>query len=309
MPVITVEDVAYVRFTAPDLGLMRAFLADFGLRRVDDEQGALWMRGAGTDPVVHVTEEGPPAFAGLGLRARSIDDVERIAAHDDLPVEEASTPGGGIVTRLVDPNGFRIDVIAGQSAAEALPLAARTDWNIASHVGRGNVSKRVPTGPSTVMRLGHVVLFVDDLAASWTWWRDRFGLLLSDEVRDDEGDPVGLFIRCDRGDRPADHHSLNLATVPGRGAGFHHAAFEVRDLDDLMTGHDHLAGAGHKHLWGIGRHILGSQVFDYWLDPWGNRIEHWTDGDLRTAKDPTEVTDLATMLGHQWGPAVPANFV
>jgi catechol 2,3-dioxygenase-like lactoylglutathione lyase family enzyme len=309
MPVITIDDVAYARFTAPDLSRMRTFLSAFGLSATVDGVHELFMTGAGADPVLHVTELGPPAFAGIGLRARSVEDVRHLADVNGTEVEAATTPGGGLLTRLKDPNGFRVDVIAGQQSRERRLLQPRSGWNAADHVGRGSASKRVPTGPSTVMRLGHVVLFVDDLADSWNWWRDQFGLLVSDEVRDDDGQPVGLFIRCDRGDRPADHHSLNLATVPDRGAGFHHAAFEVLDLDDLMTGHDHLAAAGFDHLWGIGRHILGSQVFDYWLDPWGNRIEHWTDGDMRTAGDATEVTDLATMLGHQWGPAVPANFV
>ena len=29
--------------------------------------------------------------------------------------------------------------------------------------------------------------------------------------------------------------------------------------------------------------MLGSQIFDYWRDPWGHTVEHWTDGDLLDA--------------------------
>ena len=32
-------------------------------------------------------------------------------------------------------------------------------------------------------------------------------------------------------------------------------------------------------MWGIGRHLLGSQVYDYWADPWGRVHEHWADTD------------------------------
>jgi hypothetical protein len=76
----------------------------------------------------------------------------------------------------------------------------------------------------------------------------------------------------------------------------------------LMAGSQHLKTKGYRHDWGVGRHILGSQVFDYWRDPWGHRIEHWTDGDLFDANEPVNVTDVPTMMGHQWGPAAPADF-
>ena len=35
----------------------------------------------------------------------------------------------------------------------------------------------------------------------------------------------------------------------------------------------------YEHMWGIGRHVLGSQVYDYWADPWGRVHEHWADSD------------------------------
>lgn len=75
-----------------------------------------------------------------------------------------------------------------------------------------------------------------------------------------------------------------------------------------MADSQHLAAREYHHGWGVGRHILGSQVFDYWRDPWGHRVEHWTDGDLFNANAEANITDIPTMLGHQWGPAAPADF-
>ena len=40
------------------------------------------------------------------------------------------------------------------------------------------------------------------------------------------------------------------------------------------------ARAGYFRSWGIGRHIQGSQIFDYWRDPDGFLVEHFTDGDM-----------------------------
>lgn len=310
MSVIKVQDVEYVRFAAPDLGLMRTFLLDFGLiDSVVQSEDRLLMRASGDSPVVHVTELGPPGFRGLALRADSIADLELLAQHEGVPLEDSTLPGGGKVVRLVDPNGFGVDVVAGQERATARPTGMNAPWNSAVEKARGGVAKRVPGGPSKVLRLGHVVMIVNDLRKTWEWWRDRFGVLMSDEVLGPDGVSAAMFIRCDRGKELADHHSLNIATVPGKSAQFHHAAFEVADLDDLMAGHEHLKARGYVHSWGIGRHILGSQVFDYWCDPFGHRIEHWTDGDLFDASSPANITDIGTMLGHQWGPAAPADFV
>jgi hypothetical protein len=48
----------------------------------------------------------------------------------------------------------------------------------------------------------------------------------------------------------------------------------------VFIGHEYLSGlARYEHMWGIGRHLLGSQVYDYWADPWGRVHEHWADTD------------------------------
>jgi catechol 2,3-dioxygenase-like lactoylglutathione lyase family enzyme len=155
-----------------------------------------------------------------------------------------------------------------------------------------------------VVRLGHVVLNVSDFRASERWYKDRFGFITSDEIQLSPEFALGAFMRCDRGDTPTDHHTLFLAQGPN-GPGFNHAAFEVVDLDDLMLGHQRLKDAGRHSEWGVGRHILGSQVFDYWRDPWGHTLEHWTDGDLFTAADGSSVATLQDLLGVQWGPSAP----
>ena len=58
---------------------------------------------------------------------------------------------------------------------------------------------------------------------------------------------------------------------------------------------------GWKHAWGMGRHLLGSQIFDYWEDPWGDKHEHYCDGDLFTADQPTGVHPASKAGMAQWG--------
>ncbi|WP_439814744.1 VOC family protein [Zavarzinia sp. CC-PAN008] len=304
MSLIRVEDVAFVRFRAPDLGAMRTFLEEFGLILAEASERRLVMRGRGPVPVAHVTELGAAGFAGVALRAGSLADLERLAAHDGAAVEALDLPGGGARVMLADPDGHAVEVVAGQAEAPALPVAPPQAWNQGSARGRLRAVKRVAPGPATVLRLGHVVLNVSDFRESEHWYKTRFGFITSDEVQVTPAFSLGAFLRCDRGDAPTDHHSLFLAQSP-KGPGFNHAAFEVADLDDLMRGHQRLKDIGAHAEWGVGRHILGSQVFDYWRDPFGHTLEHWTDGDLFTAGDPPGVATLQDLLGVQWGPAAP----
>ena len=309
MSIIKVQDIESVRFSAPDLDAMERFLTDFGLTAADDTgDGVLRMRGTGDAPFVHETVAGAPGFLALTLRAASMADLHTLASAEQLTVASAAGPGGGSMVSLRDPNGFVVEVIAGKARTSSLSHGVSALWNTMLGHYRTGEPKRLAPGPASVVRLGHAVLGVNDTAESWAWYRDRFGLIMSDEVRAPNGDLAAAFIRCDRGHEAVDHHSLNFAAFPGKPPAFHHAAFEVADFDDLMTGHEHLKLAGYTQDWGVGRHVLGSQVFDYWKDPWGHRVEHWTDGDVFTADVPTNVTDLPTMLGHQWGPPAPADF-
>lgn len=304
MSIIKVEDVAFVRFRAPDLGEMRAFLEDFGLVVAEQTPTRLAARAAGTAPVVHITDLGDPGFAGLGLRAAGLADLERLAQAEGAAVEPFDAPGGGHVVALTDPDGRRVEVVAGQTPAEPLPLPAEQAWNRAAAHERLRQPKRIEAGAARVVRLGHAVLNVSDFRTLEAWYKARFGLITSDEIELGPGFPIGAFLRCDRGEVPTDHHTLFLAQSP-KGPGFNHAAFEVADLDDLMRGHERLKAAGRHAEWGVGRHILGSQVFDYWRDPWGHTLEHWTDGDLFTAADAPRTATLQDLLGVQWGPAAP----
>ena len=82
------------------------------------------------------------------------------------------------------------------------------------------------------------------------------------------------FIRCDRGATPTDHHTLAMALGPSNR--YVHSAYQVGDLDALAAGGEYLGERGYHRSWGIGRHIQGSQIFDYWRDPDGFMVEHFS---------------------------------
>lgn len=298
---IKVRDIAWVRFAAPDLDRMESFLSDFGLVRAERGAGGLYMRGSGPDPWIHHTLQGEPGFAGLAFEADSAEDLAAAAQMEGAsPVEPVDGPGGGSRVRFTDPAGYPVEIVHGREAAQPLPVERAAPLNTGGAQRRIGVGQRLTPGPCRVKRLGHAVVRVPDFKTCNEWYQSRFGLIRSDEVY--LGDPENLilaFMRCDRGEIPTDHHTF-LCIGVGE-PGFDHAAFEVEDIDAVMTGHDHLGKAGYEHKMGVGRHVLGSQVYDYWNDPWGHTLEHFTDGDLFDASVKTGLHDPGTALANQWG--------
>ena len=304
---IKVEDIAFARFRAPDLDLAARFCEDFGFVTAHRDATHLYSRGSDPSPWIHLFEKGDPGFAGVGFEAASAADLEAAAGMDGASaIEELDGPGGGRRVRFTDPDGFPVEVVHGRTPAEALPTQRALPYNTGREQPRKNQLQRVERGPCRVKRLGHCVVRCTDYDTSAAWYTSRFGFLPSDQVALPGTDKLILsFFRCDRGDVPVDHHTF-LCIGAGE-PGFDHTAYEVEDIDAVMLGHEHLmAAGGYEHHAGIGRHVLGSQVFDYWRDPWGHVHEHFTDGDLLDASVKPGQMDPATALGTQWGRFGPA---
>ena len=299
---VKVCDIAFVRFNAPDLDAMETFLTTFGMQRAARDERTLYMRGTDDEGFLHVTHRNDTAgFIGVAFEAESLDDLDALTRDHGFSVAtNLEGPGGGRVVHTVDPDGYRVEVVAGRASVGRLHCPDPGPLNTAANAPRQGVPLRLVAGGSHVKRLGHCVLDVVDFRASEAWYKQRLGLVTSDEIALDEVTALGAFLRCDQGDRYVDHHTLFL--IGSGKAAFNHAAFEVADFDDLMRGYTHLTQAGYTHQWGIGRHILGSQIYDYWLDPWGHMVEHWTDGDLFNNQTPPNTASLLDLIGSQWGP-------
>lgn len=158
---IKVKDVAFVRFSAPDLDAMRSFLETFGLEVSGDE--VLYARGTDPEPYVHVTERGEPGFRGVAFEAACAEDLEA-AAHLEgaSPIEKLDGPGGGRTVRFTDPDGFAVEVVHGRESLPVLPAPSAAPLNTGRAQPRRGQLQRVPSGPARVKRLGHVVLRVSD---------------------------------------------------------------------------------------------------------------------------------------------------
>ncbi|MDE0319265.1 MAG: VOC family protein [Acidimicrobiaceae bacterium] len=257
--------------------------------------------------------------------------------------------GGGKRVHFVEPiTGFVLEAVHGQQAEPLAARRGRHSYNHAGVDDRVGVEQDVSgnrypikkdPGPPEVYRLGHVVTAVPPGShqAFMRFLEDTFGMLVSDAARmiippgaeehfppplvelikSTGSDVMFQFMRMDRGAAETDHHSmLVLPLMDGTPeAQFSHAAFEVFSMDDVFRGHMHFReraaeGAPYALAWGVGRHVYGSQIYDYWHDPYGHVHEHMCDGDRVDADygpntiDMTDPGQLGDNGGNQWGPTV-----
>jgi hypothetical protein len=65
-----------------------------------------------------------------------------------------------------------------------------------------------------------------------------------------------------------------------------------------------------RHVWGLGRHHIGSNFFWYLKDPAGNFSEYYSDLDciVEDALWKPSVVEGARGL-YNWGPPVPPSFI
>ena len=302
---IRADSMSYVRFARSDPDQMESFLIDFGLSRVEVAGEIRYFRGAGPQPfLVQVQPSADDRILGFGVSTRQALDLRLLADATGLEVEDVSDPGGGQRVRLTDPDGLTVDVVHGAQEIEPsdppseLP-AANSPWTKA----RINATIRPPLRPSPIYKLGHIVLQRADFERSSQWYMRHLGLIPSDVQVLGNGRPALAFCRFDRGDEPADHHSVALLNGPA--TELMHVAFETLDIDAVGQGHHYLRSKGWTPHWGIGRHNLGSQFFDYWKDPVGNEWEHYADGDVMDANYPTGYHALGRGTLWAWGDDLP----
>lgn len=307
-PTVKACSLAHLIFERPDLALAERFLTDFGLVVANKTADTLYMRGTGAAAYCYrVHRAARPRFVGLGFCVPTRADLIKLS---QLPGASKITccdhPGAGEAVKLADPAGFVVEAVYGRADAPVLERRPPLTFNDGDGPKRINATQRPPAKPSEVIKLGHLVIEVPEYQKTCEWYTKNFGFIPSDVQVLPEGSPVVTFMRLDRGEQPSDHHTLAIAL--GFTPGYGHSAYEVTDADAVGMGQRILREKGWKHAWGIGRHILGSQIFDYWHDPWGDKHEHYCDGDLFTAQKKMGVEWASPDAMAQWGQRMPASF-
>ena len=295
-----VHSVHRFTFTVPDLAEAERFYTCFGLD-VRREGDRLHLRTFGHPHVwAHVLEGGERKrlqYVAYGIHAEDLPTfAERIAAQGRAgePHPLALEPG----LWLRDPDGLALQLVVAPKVSPSAPSVPRPPQPVAP--GQGQAAPRSRLGLVRPRYLSHILQFTPDVLGMLAFCSSMLGLRLSDRSGD-----VIAFLHTPHG---SDHHLVAFAKSDG--PGLHHSSWDVPGLDEVGQGMDQMRSAGYGEGWGVGRHVLGSNYFNYVQDPWGSfceysaGIDHVPAGlDWPAADHPAEDALFV------WGPAVPTHFI
>jgi catechol 2,3-dioxygenase-like lactoylglutathione lyase family enzyme len=295
---VGIHSVDAFNFAVPDLAVADKFYREFGLD-VREEGGALALY---TFDHPHrwgtISEGSRKKMQFISLGAFEEDMPKFRERLDAMRIERLQPPKGfesnGIWLR--DPAGLLVEIRVAEKSSAAEKATVDPFGGVSSRQNAPNRSKVRRVRPR---RLSHVLLFSPDVAKSMAWYRDVFGLRVSDY----SGDGIAFM----HGIHGSDHHILAFAK--SEGPGLHHLSWDVPSIDDIGLGAMHMLGKGFDRGWGLGRHVLGSNFFHYVRDPWGSYSEYSCDIDFIPHDFDWDAKDNdAEDSFYVWGPNTPEDF-
>ena len=278
----------------PNVEETAAYYTDFGLTPLGDNAFAT-ADGGEQFKLTHAPQR---RLVEIGIGAEDPDDLDRIERQLrslDLPAERT---GDTLLTE--EPiAGFRaVITVAPQIDQDPMPP---TPYNGPGRIDRANgrAPGIVREGPVAPRKLGHVVIGSTDQAATQRFFTEGIGFKVSDVVPS-----IAAFMRCS-----TDHHNVLVQQAPVNF--LHHTSWQVQDIDEIGRGAmSMLEQNPERHVWGLGRHHVGSNFFWYLKDPAGNFSEYYADLDcvLDDQLWKPSVVDGARGL-YNWGPPPPPSFI
>ncbi|KAM5343943.1 hypothetical protein ACJ41O_012480 [Fusarium nematophilum] len=317
---ILLDRLSHCRYGHPDLEKAKQFFADFGLVPVLERDDKVYFRGFGSDQFCYVAEktfDGKRKFRGGAWIVQSMAELEKAAKlPGSTPIHDYEAPGGGKVVIMQDIMGEEITLIYGQEdrVPEPREVPKPVMWNTWEDKRRlGEFQRPDKDMPSKVHKLGHYgfEVNIDQIHQVFDWYSETFNMKKTDCLfQPQTNKTVMIFIHLDKGKEFVDHHNLFIAGSPELKEGIkaHHSSFEVDDIDSQIVGHHYLIRKGYINVFGVGRHVLGSQIFDYWFDPSGFIMEHYVDGDLVNEDSPNANEPAVAATVSSWGPDIPRAF-
>jgi catechol 2,3-dioxygenase-like lactoylglutathione lyase family enzyme len=276
-----------LELVVPDVAATAAFYRDFGLHEVSPGELASTAGG-----VQLVLAAGPArAVRSLEVGVDNASDLDRIAKslHSlGVPCERGDA---GLEAR-----DAALDIALRISIAPR--IAARV---VAPHADGARAAHMPEEGePPRPRKLSHVVLGSPDAAATCRLLCEGLGFRVSDRLPEVDA----TFLRCG-----SDHHDVLVQPAPR--AFMHHTAWELGSVDEVgRAAMRMLERDPASQVWGLGRHLVGSNYFWYLRDPAGNFVEYSSDVD--TIPDdalwqPGDFHGRGQL--YAWGPPPPLEFL
>lgn len=279
----------------PDVAASTTFFTDFGL----DLTASGWLATRDGGDQLELVSSPYRRLQRLGVGAQNADDFARIAGRVGsvgLGSIVESTPDRLVVVEPVTGLVVEITVADPYEA----PLSDHA-FNRPSGIERLDVPATSVLADYVVRpsNLTHVVYGTPDQPTTLRFFTEVIGFEISDQLPG-----IVAFTRC--GEL---HHNLAIQAAPV--AFPHHIAFEMDSIDDVVKGGQRMVDVDHKrHMWGVGRHAIGSNWFWYLRDPSGVFVEYTADIDRISAQDLYQPKDWqGREYLYSFGPPPPREFL
>jgi catechol 2,3-dioxygenase-like lactoylglutathione lyase family enzyme len=293
-----VHSIDHFALDVPSLADASHFLSAFGLELEAQPQQLLLRTQGGTQVWARVREGARKQLAWLSFNCFADDFAALRNQILDAGGREASPVPGAPAEGFWfdDPDGNRLHVRPGVKTTpgyKSEPAGRPAVRPLRGAHFRAEAPQARPT------RLSHVLMFTPDVRRAVEFYERALGLQLSDGS---EG--IVAFLHARHG---SDHHLVAFAQ--GKAKGWHHSAWDVPTVDDVGLGKMQMQHAGYPKGWGVGRHVLGSNYFQYVRDPWGSFWEYSADIDYvgSGTEWPAGNHPPEDSL-YLWGPDVPDYF-
>lgn len=274
--------VRSVHFGVPDLEATTRFYEDkWGIKAISQTSDSVYFRATGSDfYVLALHRTATPTVLRTDFVVRTRDQVDALyASLQKAGIEVGSLgpidePGGGHGFMFKDPVDGRV-------------FAAIADAQ--QHADSQDVADQP-------RKIAHVVFNSAD--RSGAFFVDQLGFKVIDQSK------TITFLNCN-----SDHHSLALY-ISNRGSSFNHLAFEVPDIDSVMSATGSMVEKGEPIGWGVGRHGPCDNVFCYFVAPGGFVLEYTAEveqvDDNYQFRGPEE-WNFRPGRRDQWGLALPTE--
>jgi catechol 2,3-dioxygenase-like lactoylglutathione lyase family enzyme len=299
-PAAGIHSIDHFALAVPDLYEAGAFIEAFGLRveRCDRE---LRLRATAADHVWgRIFQSARPGkhleYVSLGCYSSDLDALRTQVEVSGGKIRPAHERGDSQGFWFSDPDGNLVQVkVAEKRMPDSKPPLA--DESIPAGVRGASTRSKASTVVPT--RLAHLVLFTTSVSGAIDFYQRALGVLVSDRSRE--------LIAFTYGRHGSDHHLL--AFLRSDRSGLHHSSWDVGAIGAIGLGAERLRTAGYGHQWGLGRHVLGSNFFNYTRDTWGLWWEHICHIDYVPKGSVWEGGDYDEEDGfYLWGPEVPSDF-
>ena len=213
---------------------------------------------------------------GLGFSAFAMDDPARVTALKDHVAAE----------------GIDIDTSPSPLFGDEAFAVSDSDNNVlvfGTPEINGGQTDRLPG------RLQHSVVGTPDLQ-SLVDFRLKLGFVLSDEVKDNDGNLTAVFLCSDE-----EHHSQ--AMFHTRVPKFDHYSMEATSWNDIRDWADHLGDMRIPLSWGPGRHGPGNNLFFMLADADGNMVELSAEIELMDRAMAARLWKHEAYTLNRWGVA------